>query len=102
MYQNVITPSLEHYLTQVNNPKIRSIIKYAIEGGKCVRGFIVKHIMETLGDQVFFQPIDAVEIIHAASLIVDDLPCMDNDKMRRNKPTAFVKYGKHEAILLAF
>ena len=104
MYKNEITPSLEHYLTQVNNPKIRSIIKYAIEGGKCVRGFIVKHIIDTLGnekDKIHWEPIACIELIHAASLIVDDLPCMDNDSMRRGKISTFVKFGKHEAILIS-
>lgn len=101
MYQQELQCFFNNYFNE-NNNKFKDLVDYTITGGKCIRGFIVKHIMETLGDQVFFQPIVAVEIIHAASLIVDDLPCMDNDKMRRNKPSAFVKYGKHEAILLAF
>ena len=104
MYKNEITPYLEHYLTQVNNPKIRSIIKYAIDGGKCVRGFIVKHIIDTLGveeDKTPWEPIACIELIHSASLIVDDLPCMDNDSMRRGKISTYVKFGKHEAILIS-
>jgi len=104
MYQSEIYPYLEHYLTQVNNPKIRSIIQYAMQGGKCVRGFIVKHIIETLGEKSIsasWEPIACIELIHAASLIIDDLPCMDNDSMRRGKISTFVKFGKHEAILIA-
>ena len=41
----------------------------------------------------------AVECIHAYSLIHDDLPCMDNDKLRRGKPAAHVKFGESTAVL---
>ncbi|WP_312585864.1 polyprenyl synthetase family protein [Atlantibacter sp.] len=43
----------------------------------------------------------AVEIIHSASLILDDIPCMDNADMRRGKPTIHKKYGESVAILAA-
>ena len=41
----------------------------------------------------------AVECIHSYSLIHDDLPCMDNDKIRRGKPTAHIKFGESTAVL---
>ena len=41
----------------------------------------------------------AVECIHAYSLIHDDLPCMDNDKMRRGKPSTHIKFGESTAVL---
>ena len=41
----------------------------------------------------------AVECIHSYSLIHDDLPCMDNDKLRRGKATAHIKYGESTAVL---
>jgi len=41
----------------------------------------------------------AVECIHAYSLIHDDLPCMDNDKLRRGKPSTHIKYGESTAVL---
>ena len=41
----------------------------------------------------------AVECIHAYSLIHDDLPCMDNDKVRRGKPSTHVKFGESTAVL---
>ena len=41
----------------------------------------------------------SVEAIHAYSLIHDDLPCMDDDKLRRGKPSAHVKFGESTAIL---
>ena len=41
----------------------------------------------------------AVECIHSYSLIHDDFPCMDNDRMRRGKPSAHIKFGESTAIL---
>ena len=41
----------------------------------------------------------AVECIHSYSLIHDDLPCMDNDKLRRGKPSTHVKFGESTAVL---
>ena len=43
----------------------------------------------------------AVEMVHAASLVVDDLPCMDHARLRRGKPTTHLLYGEHIAILAA-
>ena len=44
----------------------------------------------------------AVELLHSASLIVDDLPCMDNEALRRGKPAAHVAFGESTALLAAF
>ena len=44
----------------------------------------------------------AVELIHCASLVVDDLPCMDDDAMRRDRPAAHVAFGEATALLAAF
>ena len=41
----------------------------------------------------------AVELIHAYSLVHDDMPCMDNDVLRRGKPTVHVKFGQAQALL---
>ncbi|WP_205951446.1 polyprenyl synthetase family protein [Pantoea stewartii] len=43
----------------------------------------------------------AVEMVHAASLILDDMPCMDDAQMRRGRPTIHTQYGEHVAILAA-
>jgi geranylgeranyl pyrophosphate synthase len=42
----------------------------------------------------------AIEIIHAYSLVHDDLPCMDNDTLRRGKATVWKKYGQYQAVLV--
>jgi geranylgeranyl diphosphate synthase type II len=104
MFSEEIMPYLENYFKTLDNKKVRTIVEYSVKGGKCIRGFIVKHILQNLGksgEPIPWQPIVAVELIHAASLVIDDLPCMDNDNQRRGKPSAFVKFGKHEAILFS-
>ena len=104
MFSEEIMPYLENYFKTLDNRKVRTIVEYSVKGGKCIRGFIVKHILQNLleaEESIPWQPIVAVELIHAASLVIDDLPCMDNDNQRRGKPSAFVKFGKHEAILFS-
>lgn len=102
MFENYINNELNIYYSKINNSKIRSILQYSLEGGKCIRGFIVKHIMEKIGKKIIWQPIASIELIHGISLIIDDLPCMDNDLIRRNKPSTFVKFGEKESILVSF
>jgi len=75
---------------------------YSLEGGKCIRGYIVKTIMETFNSDIFWEPIVAVELLQAATLIIDDLPSMDNDRYRRNKLSTFVVFGENETILTGF
>ena len=102
MFEKYINNELNVYYSKINNSKIRSILQYSLEGGKCIRGFIVKHIMEKIGKKIIWQPIASIELIHGISLIIDDLPCMDNDLIRRNKPSTFVKFGEKESILVSF
>jgi geranylgeranyl diphosphate synthase type II len=102
MFEQYIASELNQYYETIQNSKLKEIINYSLEGGKCIRGFIVKHIIETLiGNTVPWQPIASIELIHGISLILDDLPCMDNDMMRRGKPSTFTKYGERHAILVS-
>ena len=50
-------------------------------------------------DEAAFRAACAVELIHAYSLVHDDMPCMDNDVLRRGKPTVHVKFGEARALL---
>lgn len=101
MYFKYIENDFNKYYNTIKNSKLKDIIKYSLEDGKCVRSFIIKHLIETLSNKSIdiWEPIVSIELIHGASLILDDLPCMDNDKIRRNKPSTFVKFGEREAIL---
>jgi len=88
-------------------------MRYAVlDGGKRVRPLLVLAAAEAIGVDleaatVSDQPSSlaalnaacAVELIHAYSLVHDDMPCMDNDVLRRGKPTVHVQYGEAQALL---
>ena len=102
MYNKEIDKYLNIYLKETEGVKLHKIIKHSLIGGKCIRGFIVKHIQETLNGDIKWEPIVAIELVQAASLIIDDLPSMDNDEIRRGKPSTFKIFGKNETILSSF
>jgi farnesyl diphosphate synthase len=72
-----------------------------LDGGKRLRPLLVLAACETLaGDAAAaLRAAVAVELIHAYSLVHDDMPCMDNDVLRRGKPTVHVKFGEAQAML---
>jgi farnesyl diphosphate synthase len=72
-----------------------------LDGGKRVRPLLVLAACEAVhgSPQAALRAAVAVELIHAYSLVHDDMPCMDNDVLRRGKPTVHVKYGEAQAML---
>ena len=70
-------------------------------GGKRIRAFLVLEFCRLFGgDEKAALPYAcAIECVHAYSLIHDDLPCMDNDDMRRGKPSCHIRFGEAEALL---
>ncbi len=76
-------------------------MRYAVQGGKRLRGFLVLESARMLGvaaDQAMAAAA-AVEALHAYSLVHDDMPCMDNDDLRRGLPTVHVKWTEATAVL---
>ena len=77
--------------------KIREILEYTLKGGKRMRPAIIYDILHSLGKNGV--EIDGkylalmTEFIHTSSLIIDDLPCMDNDDMRRGRESVHKRYG---------
>jgi farnesyl diphosphate synthase len=73
----------------------------AMGGGKRLRGFLVLEGARQFGvaRDSARRAAAAVEMLHAYSLIHDDLPCMDDDALRRGKPTVHVKFGEATAVL---
>lgn len=73
----------------------------ALGGGKRIRTFLVNEICRMLGGsrEVSMPMAIGVEMIHTYSLIHDDLPCMDDDDMRRGKPTNHKMFGEANAVL---
>ncbi len=74
---------------------------YALHGGKALRAFLVIESARLHGQsfKAATQAALAVECIHAYSLIHDDLPCMDDDDLRRGKPTVHRMWNEHTAVL---
>lgn len=70
-------------------------------GGKRLRPMLMQEIYRLFGGQgEEIEPfMAAIEMIHTSSLIHDDLPCMDNDRLRRGVPTTWVRYGYDMAVL---
>ena len=84
--------------------KLRDACEYALlSGGKRFRPIIVMMIAEALGHDLNVAPAAlAVEFVHTASLIADDLPCMDNDDERREKPSLHKAFGESVALLASY
>ncbi len=76
-------------------------MRYAVRGGKRLRGFLVLESARMLGVDAgrAVSAAAAIEALHAYSLIHDDLPCMDDDDLRRGQPTVHVKWDEATAVL---
>ncbi|KAF3610261.1 hypothetical protein DY000_02049719 [Brassica cretica] len=84
--------------------KIRESMRYTLlSGGKRVRPMLCLAACELVGGQesTAMPTACAVEMLHASSLIQDDLPCMDDDNLRRGKPTNHKVYGEDISVLTA-
>ena len=93
---------LKKFLKKQNNSKLLPAMKYGLfPGGKKIRSKILIDIgsIFTIDYKTLIAIGAAVECIHAYSLIHDDLPCMDNDKIRRGKPSTHIKFGESTAVL---
>lgn len=83
-------------------PELYDAIEYATaSGGKRIRPFLVLQFCRTFGgcDSAALPFACAVEAVHNYSLIHDDLPCMDDDLMRRGKPSCHAAFGEATALL---
>ena len=77
-------------------------MRYAVlDGGKRLRPLLVLAAAQSVQGhaQAALRAACAVELIHAYSLVHDDMPCMDNDVLRRGKPTVHVQFGEARALL---
>ena len=83
-----------------NQPMVHAMA-HATTGGKRLRGFLVIETarLHGIGAERAIWPATAIEALHAYSLIHDDLPCMDDDDMRRGLPTVHVKWDEATAVL---
>lgn len=103
-YQNIVENWLDSVI--INHSSFRTSIHEAMEyslmaGGKRIRPILSIAVNDMLkGDRSSVTPYAiAIELIHTYSLIHDDLPCMDNDDLRRGKPTNHKVFGEAMAVL---
>ena len=109
MFQTALTDAqiaigdfLTEQMAPLGDTDIAQGMRYATNGGKRLRGFLV---LETA--KLFDVPQDtakfaaaAIECLHAYSLVHDDLPCMDDDDLRRGQPTVHKKWDEATAVLV--
>jgi farnesyl diphosphate synthase len=80
---------------------VTDAMRYAVRGGKRLRGFLVLEGARMLGvsEERAVSAAAAIEALHAYSLVHDDLPCMDDDDLRRGQPTVHKKWDEATAVL---
>ena len=103
-YQKLINDNIYKYLPVCNseNNIVSDAMKYSLSiGGKRIRPMLVLEFCRVCGGDIAkAMPFAvALEMIHTYSLIHDDLPCMDNDDMRRGMPSCHIKFGEEYALL---
>ena len=93
---------LKKYINSQKYSQLKSPMKYGLfPGGKKIRSKILMDLgsLFSIDYKTLIIVGSAVECIHAYSLIHDDLPCMDDDDIRRGKPSAHIKFGESTAVL---
>lgn len=99
----MVNRSLADYFTKENNyqKKIYDAMEYSLfAGGKRIRPVLTLACAELFGKESEAMPFAcALEMIHTYSLIHDDLPCMDDDELRRGRPTSHIVFGEAMAVL---
>ena len=108
MFQNRLAQTAQQVQAHVDDAlaplgttEVVQAMRYAMQGGKRLRAFLV---MESAGlfdipASQSIWPASAIEAIHCYSLIHDDLPCMDDDSLRRGQPTVHIKWDEATAVL---
>lgn len=102
--QKTVDAALSSFLPKANaRPKmVHQAMRYSIfAGGKRLRPILTLAAAEACGgdEKNAHPPAAAVEVMHTYSLVHDDLPCMDNDDLRRGRPTSHKVYGEGLAVL---
>lgn len=96
-----IAAHFDHVLGQLDEAPVIRAMAHATGGGKRLRGFLVLETARLHGIKpaAAIWPATAIEALHAYSLVHDDLPCMDNDDLRRGQPTVHKKWDEATAVL---
>ena len=97
----LVQARLDEALAQRADEPVIHAMRYATSGGKRLRGFLVLESAAIFGiaPAQAISAAAAVEALHAYSLVHDDMPCMDDDDLRRGQPTVHVKWDEATAVL---
>ncbi len=101
-YRNAVEESFSEFLPEDSDNILVDSMRYSLlAGGKRIRPVLTLAFSELCGGEITpaLPAAAGVEMIHTYSLIHDDLPCMDNDTLRRGRPTNHVVYGEYVALL---
>lgn len=97
-----VETALDQFVAPDSPAGLGEAMRYGVlDGGKRLRPMLLLAAAQAVNAhaEAALRAACAVELIHAYSLIHDDLPCMDNDVLRRGKPTVHVRYGEAQAML---
>jgi farnesyl diphosphate synthase len=100
--QDLVESALERWVPAQAPAGLSQTMRYGVlDGGKRLRPLLVLAACEVVDGARAgaLRAAVAVELIHAYSLMHDDMPCMDNDVLRRGKPTVHVQFGQAQAML---
>lgn len=101
-YLSLIENRLNELLNFASGDVVAQAMRYSVfAGGKRIRALLTLEFCNMCGRdaKIALDYACAVEMIHTYSLIHDDLPCMDDDDLRRGKPSCHVKFGENYALL---
>ncbi len=97
----MIAARLDRAMAGMGDEALVQAMRYGVQGGKRLRGFLVLESARMLGveEHRAISAAASVEALHAYSLVHDDLPCMDDDDLRRGLPTVHMKWNEATAVL---
>jgi farnesyl diphosphate synthase len=98
----LVQTHLDQAMAPMEDAPVVQGMRYALRGGKRLRAFLVMQsaAIYDLPHSQSIWPAAAIEAIHAYSLVHDDLPCMDDDDLRRGQPTVHKKWDQATAVLV--
>tara|TARA_B100001057_G_C22830432_1_gene943187 strand:- start:482 stop:1282 length:801 start_codon:yes stop_codon:yes gene_type:complete len=99
-YKEKVDLLINQYCENIEDEEIKSMMSYCLSNGKRLRPIIAYYLLDELNIKNR-DIILAIEFIHTASLILDDLPMMDNDDFRRGKLSFHKKYGFKNALFIS-
>ena len=102
-YKELLVKHFRESIEGLHAPNVlKESMLYSLEaGGKRIRPLLLFATIDALGEdpEIGLNAADAIEMIHTYSLIHDDLPSMDDDDLRRGKPTNHIVFGEANAVL---